>query len=85
MEKRRLGNSDMEVSVISLGAWAYGKVARWGVNVDEKGVMKTVHRAVDLGINLIDTAPAYGESEEMVGVTYLNKTTPIYNNKIPYN
>ncbi len=67
MEKRKLGSSEMEVSVISLGTWAYGKVARWGVNVDEKEAIETVHKAVDLGINLIDTAPSYGESEEVVG------------------
>lgn len=67
MEKRKLGNSDLAVSVISLGAWSYGKVPRWGVNVDENEVVETVHKAVDFGINLIDTAPGYGESEKIVG------------------
>lgn len=67
MEKRRLGKSDIEVSAITLGTWAYGRVARWGGKVNEKEVMEVIHKAVDLGINLINTAPAYGESEEIVG------------------
>lgn len=66
MERRRLGNSDMDVSVISLGAWSYGKVPRWGLDVDED-VIETLHKAIDYGINLIDTAPSYGESEEVIG------------------
>ena len=66
MEKRKLGRSDMEVGVVSLGAWAYGKTPSWR-EVEEKEVVEIVYKAVDLGINLIDTSPGYGESEEMVG------------------
>ncbi|MFH2068914.1 MAG: aldo/keto reductase [Candidatus Omnitrophota bacterium] len=67
MQKRQLGNSDMQVSVLALGAWAYGKVVRWAGEVEEKEIIDIVYRAVDSGINIIDTAAAYGESEEVVG------------------
>jgi len=67
MQKRQLGNSDMQISSLTLGTWAYGKVARWAGEVEEKEVIDVVYRAVDSGINIIDTAAAYGESEKIVG------------------
>ena len=67
MEKRKLGQSDMEISVITLGAWAYGKVG-WG-KVDDQESIKTIQEAIDSGINMIDTAKGYGNgySEKIVG------------------
>lgn len=69
MEKRRLGNSDMEITRIGLGAWAIGGSWRWGWGPqDERDSIATIHKALDMGINWIDTAPAYGlgVSEEVI-------------------
>jgi len=69
MQRRPLGDSGLEVSVIGLGAWAMGgDVETWG-HVDDRESTAAVHQALDCGINLIDTAPVYGHghSEEIVG------------------
>ena len=55
----RLGNTDIDVSSIALGTWAMGGGDSWGES-DETKSIRTVHKALDLGINFIDTAPAYG-------------------------
>jgi aryl-alcohol dehydrogenase-like predicted oxidoreductase len=55
MRYRRLGSSDLQVSEISLGSWL-----TYGVGVDPERAAACVHRALDLGINLIDTANIYG-------------------------
>lgn len=72
MGKRRLGNSDMEISAIGFGSWAIGGPAAgwdygWGPQ-DDQAAIEAIHRAVDLGINWIDTAAVYGlgHSEELV-------------------
>jgi aryl-alcohol dehydrogenase-like predicted oxidoreductase len=67
MRYRRLGTSDMEVSVVSFGCWAMGGLG-WG-DVDDRDSIAAVHRAMDLGINLFDTADVYGRghSEEVLG------------------
>ncbi|MDY5642479.1 MAG: aldo/keto reductase, partial [Candidatus Faecousia sp.] len=66
-EKRELGQSGILTSALGLGCWAIGG-GNWGDNDDSVSVA-TVRRAVELGINWIDTAPAYnfGHSEEVVG------------------
>lgn len=68
MKTRKIGNSGIETSVIALGTWAMGGDAQWGA-VDDESSLKAILEAVDKGINLIDTAPAYGfgHSEELVG------------------
>ncbi len=68
MEYRKLGSSSLEVSVISLGTWAFGSDKWWGQQSD-KNSAATVERALELGINFIDTARVYGfgHSEEVVG------------------
>lgn len=70
MEKRRLGNSDLELTVIGLGTWAIGGewAYGWGSQNDRESVT-TILEALDSGINWIDTAPAYGlgHAEMMVG------------------
>jgi methylglyoxal reductase len=68
MEYRRLGQSGIEASVVGFGCWAIGGWM-WGGNGDEKESIRTIHAAIDSGINLIDTAPMYGFgfSEEIVG------------------
>ncbi len=71
MEKRRLGQSDLELTTIGLGTWAMGGGGwefAWGPQDDAVSIA-TIHRALDLGITWIDTAPAYGlgHAEEVVG------------------
>ena len=67
MEHRRLGKSELNVSAIGLGTWAIGGFF-WG-HTDESAAIAAIQKAIDSGINLIDTAPLYGDghSEEMVG------------------
>ena len=69
MQYRPLGNSDINASVIGLGAWVMGGGAFWGKDPDDSESIATIHAALDAGINLIDTAPAYGfgRSEEVCG------------------
>lgn len=65
MPRRRLGRTDMDVSVIGFGAWAIG--GGWG-RVDDAASIKALHAAVDAGTNFIDTADVYGDghSERLV-------------------
>jgi aryl-alcohol dehydrogenase-like predicted oxidoreductase len=57
MHDVRLGTTDLQVSTIALGTWAYG--GDWGA-VDIEGATATIHAALDLGVNVFDTAQAYG-------------------------
>lgn len=65
MEYRNLGKSGLKVSPLCLGAMMFGK---WG-NADHDESIRIIHRAMDAGINFIDTANGYseGESEVIVG------------------
>src|ERR1700761_2422405 len=65
MEHRKLGGTGMSVSPLCLGAMMFGA---WG-NTDHDDSIAIIHRALDAGINFIDTADVYsrGESEEIVG------------------
>ena len=61
MEKRILGNSDMEITRLGLGAWAIGGSWAWGWGKqDDSDSIRTIHEALEKGINWIDTAPVYG-------------------------
>lgn len=66
MNYRQLGRTDMHVSEISFGAWAIG--GSWGPVKDEESYA-ALNRAVDLGVNFIDTADVYGDgrSEQLIG------------------
>ncbi|MBN2212433.1 MAG: aldo/keto reductase [Sedimentisphaerales bacterium] len=68
MRYRSLGQSDIEASVVALGAWAIGGWT-WGGADDEESI-RAVHAALDAGMNFIDTAPIYGfgHSEKVVGL-----------------
>jgi len=70
MERRKLGKSGIEVTTLALGTWAFGGDKWWGKQ-DDLSSQKTLCRAIQLGINLIDTAPVYGNgrSETIVGQT----------------
>jgi aryl-alcohol dehydrogenase-like predicted oxidoreductase len=72
MQKKRLGNSDMDITLVGFGSWAIGGPAlnwpaAWGPQDDNQAV-EAIHRAIDLGVNWIDTAAVYGlgHSEELV-------------------
>lgn len=71
MQTRQLGNSDLHITPIGLGTWAIGGggwYGGWGAQ-DDNDSLATIDRALDLGINWIDTAPYYGRghSEEIIG------------------
>jgi aryl-alcohol dehydrogenase-like predicted oxidoreductase len=65
MEYRSLGRTGVQVSPLCLGAMMFGP---WG-NDDRAGAIRIIHRALDAGINFVDTADVYsaGASEEIVG------------------
>ncbi|HAI10770.1 MAG TPA: aldo/keto reductase [Phycisphaerales bacterium] len=67
MKYRRLGKTDMNVSVIGVGTWQFG--GEWGKNFEQSEVNDMFAAAKDCGINLIDTAECYGDhlSEEFIG------------------
>lgn len=67
MEYRKIGNSDLELSVITFGAWAAGGWM-WG-STDRNDAINAIKASYDLGVTSIDTAPIYGQgdSEEIVG------------------
>jgi methylglyoxal reductase len=68
MQMRKLGTTNIEASVVSLGTWAIGGGPWWGPS-DNRRSIQAIHAAFDTGVTMIDTAPAYGlgRSEEIVG------------------
>jgi aryl-alcohol dehydrogenase-like predicted oxidoreductase len=73
METRRLGRTDMHVSVIGFGAWAIG--GSWGA-VDDETSMAALHAAIDSGANFIDTADVYGDGRSERLVARLRRERP---------
>lgn len=70
METKRLGNSDLLITPVGFGSWAVGGGGwqfAWGEQDDSQSIA-AIHRALDLGMNWIDTAAVYGlgHSEEIV-------------------
>jgi len=67
MQKRKLGNSDLEVSALGLGCM--GMSTAYGPAGDKKEMIALIHSAIDLGVNFFDTAEVYGPfvNEELVG------------------
>lgn len=67
MKKVTLGKSNVEATRIALGTWAIGG-SGWG-GTDEEQSIETIQAAIEKGVTMIDTAPAYGQglSEELVG------------------
>jgi aryl-alcohol dehydrogenase-like predicted oxidoreductase len=70
METRKLGNSDIKITPVGYGAWAIGGSGwefGWGAQ-DDADSLAAIHRALELGVNWIDTAAVYGlgHSEEIV-------------------
>src|ERR1700729_263958 len=65
MKYRSLGRTGFNISEVSFGAWAIG--GSWG-EVDDATSLKTLHKAIDRGVNFIDTADVYGDgrSEKLI-------------------
>jgi aryl-alcohol dehydrogenase-like predicted oxidoreductase len=72
MQYRVLGRTGMSVSTISFGAWAIG--GSWGVDDEES--MRTLHAAIDSGVNFIDTADVYGDGRSERLVARLRRERP---------
>jgi len=77
MEHRQLGNSDLQLPVVTFGAWAIGGLF-WGGSDDTQAV-EAVASAIDNGIDAIDTAPMYGcgHSETIVGKAIKGKRNQV--------
>jgi aryl-alcohol dehydrogenase-like predicted oxidoreductase len=70
MQTKRLGNSDLDITPLGIGAWAIGGAGwafSWGPQDDDESIA-AIHAALDAGLNWIDTAAVYGlgHSEEVV-------------------
>jgi aryl-alcohol dehydrogenase-like predicted oxidoreductase len=82
METRRLGSSDLDITPLGFGSWAAGGGNwewGWGPQDDQESTA-AIQRALDLGINWIDTAAVYGlgHSEEVVGKAIRTRATKPY-------
>jgi aryl-alcohol dehydrogenase-like predicted oxidoreductase len=77
MDYRTLGRTGFNVSTVSFGAWAVG--GTWGA-VDDDESMAALHRAVDRGVNLFDTADVYGDghSERLIARLRKERKEPFY-------
>jgi aryl-alcohol dehydrogenase-like predicted oxidoreductase len=67
MKYRKLGKTDLHVSVVGVGTWQFG--GEWGKDFVQKEVDEILEKAKEMGINLIDTAECYGNhlSEDFIG------------------
>jgi aryl-alcohol dehydrogenase-like predicted oxidoreductase len=77
MKYRELGRTGWKISEISFGAWAIG--GSWG-EVDDRESLAALHRAIELGVNFIDTADVYGDgrSEQLVAQLRKERKETIY-------
>ena len=81
MQRRKLGFTDMEFTTCGFGAWAVGGPWDWGWGAqDDDESIAAIQKGLDLGINWIDTAAAYGlgHSEEVVGKAIKGRRDQIY-------
>ena len=78
MNHRKLGRTGLEVSEIGYGAWGIGKSQWMGAEDDES--LRALNRAIDLGVNFIDTALGYGQghSERLVGQVVRGREERVY-------
>jgi aryl-alcohol dehydrogenase-like predicted oxidoreductase len=82
MQKRKLGYTDVMLTTVGLGTWAIGGGGNpfgWGFQDDAVSV-GAIHRALDLGVNWLDTAPVYGNghSEEVVGKAVAGRRDQVF-------
>ncbi len=83
LEKIQLGNSDLRMTRVGVGTAPIGSTPRWHVYwgpQDEKAAIRAIQRALDLGVNWIDTAPFYGwgRAEEIVGKAVQGRRDQVY-------
>ena len=78
MRYKPFGKTGMDISGVAVGTWGLGGGA-WG-DVDKSEAIKAIHTMLDLGVNLIDTAPVYGRgvSEEIVGEALVGRRDKVY-------
>src|ERR1700733_1172726 len=78
MKYRNLGSSEASISEIGFGAWGIGGKQWLGGNDDDS--LKALHRSFELGVNLVDTALAYGDghSEQLVGEAVKNSFRKVH-------
>jgi aryl-alcohol dehydrogenase-like predicted oxidoreductase len=78
MQYRALGKTGLKVSEIGYGAWGLGR--REWIGADDKESLRSLHRAIDLGVNFLDTALAYGEghSEGLIGRVLKERKEEVY-------
>jgi aryl-alcohol dehydrogenase-like predicted oxidoreductase len=78
MHLRSLGRTGIEISEVGYGAWGIGGSVWEGAEDDES--VRALHRAIDLGLNFIDTAGAYGDghSERLVGQVLRERSERVY-------
>ncbi|GIG20008.1 oxidoreductase [Cellulomonas chitinilytica] len=81
MEYRQLGRTGLTVSEIGYGAWGIGGSMWIGAQEDES--VAALHRAIELGVNLIDTARGYGDSERIVGGVVRDHPDVLVATKVP--
>ena len=69
MEYRVLGKTGLRVSAVGLGCWQMAADGSWGTSTTDEESIATIHRAEELGVNLLDTSASYGggHSEEVIG------------------
>jgi len=78
MNYRTLGKTGLKVSEISLGTWQVG--GKWGSEFNQKGAEEIINRAIDNGVNFLDTADVYsdGLSEKTVGKIVRSRSEEVY-------
>ena len=78
MNLRRLGRTGLEVSEVGYGAWGIGQ-SMW-IGADDAESLRALERAIDLGLNFIDTALAYGDghSEQLVGKVVRGRSETVH-------
>lgn len=82
MQTRQLGNSDLQITPVGIGAWAMGGgdwAFAWGAQDDQDSI-NAIHAALDAGMNWIDTAMVYGHghSEQVVGRAIAGRSSKPY-------
>jgi aryl-alcohol dehydrogenase-like predicted oxidoreductase len=78
MQYRKLGRTGLDVSVLGYGSWGIGK-GMW-VGADDEASLASLRRAIELGVNFIDTAAVYGDghSESLVGSVVRESSETVY-------
>src|SRR4030081_2567219 len=78
MKYRALGRTGWDISEIGFGAWGIGG-GDWGTT-DDKASLAALHKAIDLGVNFIDTADVYGDghSEQLIAEARKQRSEHLY-------